>query len=154
NLWFTDLGTTKALGRITPNGTITEFTTGLNPAGAPTELTLGPDGNVWFLDPIAGSPAVGRVTPAGQITEDTTGLTPSSQPEALTAGADGNMWFTDKGNPAIGRVIAAGPTTGTITRFTTGLNPMSMPTAITTGDDGNVWFSDDGMTQAVGRVKP
>ena len=31
NLWFTDQGTTEAIGRITPPGTITEFSTGLNP---------------------------------------------------------------------------------------------------------------------------
>ena len=41
NLWFTDEG---ALGRITPAGVITAF---VNLGG--TELTGGPDGNIWLL---------------------------------------------------------------------------------------------------------
>src|SRR6266567_817689 len=31
NLWFTDLGGTGAVGRITPSGQITEFSAGLKP---------------------------------------------------------------------------------------------------------------------------
>jgi hypothetical protein len=30
NLWFTDIGKTRAIGRITPGGAITEFTAGLS----------------------------------------------------------------------------------------------------------------------------
>src|SRR5262245_54896220 len=34
-----------------------------------TAITRGPDGNVWFTDPVAGE--VGRITPSGQATEFT-----------------------------------------------------------------------------------
>jgi virginiamycin B lyase len=54
NLWFTETKTgvgsdpnAAAIGRITPDGTITEF----DFDGAPTGITVGPDGNLWFTDP-------------------------------------------------------------------------------------------------------
>lgn len=45
NLWFTEPSASK-IGRITPTGTITEFSlsAGANPGG----ITSGPDGNIWF----------------------------------------------------------------------------------------------------------
>src|SRR5215217_7901475 len=48
NVWFTDVGATPAIGRITPTGAITEFTTGLVAGSAPNGIALGADGNVWF----------------------------------------------------------------------------------------------------------
>ena len=50
NLWFTDQGTTKAIGRITTAGQITEFSTGLNAGSLPLGIAAGPDGNLWFTD--------------------------------------------------------------------------------------------------------
>jgi hypothetical protein len=49
-VWFTDLGSTKAIGRITPTGTITEFSTGLNAGSNPWDIAAGADGNLWFTD--------------------------------------------------------------------------------------------------------
>lgn len=59
NLWFTDEGSTKAIGRISPQtGQITEFSSGLN--GGPYGIAPGADGNLWFTVE-ASTPAVGRV---------------------------------------------------------------------------------------------
>lgn len=60
NMWFTDFGTTKAFGRVTPTGTITEFTGGLNPGAAPLGIAPGADGNLWFADDGA-TKAIGRI---------------------------------------------------------------------------------------------
>ena len=98
NLWFTDSGTTPAIGRITPGGAITEFSSGLNPGSFPLGIAPGPDGNLWFTDPGA-TPAIGRITPGGAITEFSSGLNPGSEPIGIAAGADGNLWFTDPGRP-------------------------------------------------------
>ena len=57
NLWFTQDG---AIGRITPNGMVTEY-----PVNSPTDVAAGPDGNLWFTN-IHGM--IGRITPAGTIT--------------------------------------------------------------------------------------
>ena len=51
NIWFTDDGTTKAIGRInTSNGTIREFSVGLQSSSKPKGIASGPDGNLWFGD--------------------------------------------------------------------------------------------------------
>jgi streptogramin lyase len=82
NVWFTD-GGTRAIGRITPSGTIKEFTQGLNPGSNPDSLTLGPDGNIWFEDQNALRRTIGRVTPSGSIIEFDTGL--SARADAAAA---------------------------------------------------------------------
>jgi streptogramin lyase len=69
NLWFTE---PRALGRITTTSAITEHTMGLNPQRQPNDITLGPDGNVWFTDQYANQREIGRVTPAGTSPSSTT----------------------------------------------------------------------------------
>lgn len=150
NLWFSDEGTTPAIGRITPAGTITEFTAGLNATSRPYGITSGPDGNLWFTDR-GTTRAIGRITPAGVITEFSAGLNTGSRPLEIALGPDGNLWFTDRGStPAIGRITPA----GTITEFTAGLNEGAEPNAIAPGSDGNLWFTDRGSTPAIGRITP
>jgi virginiamycin B lyase len=70
-----------AIGRLDPNGTITEFSRCLQPDQMPQDLIRGPDGNVWFLsggpyDNDYLTPGIGRITPNGQIAEFQDGLRP------------------------------------------------------------------------------
>ncbi len=122
NLWFTEQGAVGSMGccqptfpslgkigRITPSGRITEFTTpgqsslaaGSNPAG----IAVGPDGNLWFTeysyftkDTMVqhGGNKIGRITPSGNITEFPI-PTPYSRDDGITSGApgDGHMYFTE-----------------------------------------------------------
>lgn len=146
NLWFSDQGTiTKAIGRITTSGTITEFS--LPATSVPRQVRVGADGNIWFTDTSPTAPAIGQITPSGTITGFS--LPPGSFPNALSLGADGNMWFTDRGTvPGIVRITLS----GTMTKFSSGLNPGSLPNGIAPGLDGNLWFTDQGATKAIGRV--
>jgi virginiamycin B lyase len=48
NLWFTEY-TGNKIGRITPSGTITEFTIP-TPSSAPLGIVAGPDGAIWFAE--------------------------------------------------------------------------------------------------------
>src|SRR5262249_12990887 len=90
NLWFTDVGTTRAVGRITPTGAIPEFSAGLTAGSAPIAIAPGPDGNLWFAD--AGTTrAIGRITPTGTITEFSAGLNVGGRPNAIAPGPDGNL---------------------------------------------------------------
>ena len=43
-------GASGAIGRITPEGVVTEFTGGIAPASGLRGITAGPDGNLWFTD--------------------------------------------------------------------------------------------------------
>jgi streptogramin lyase len=106
NVWFTErLGV--RLGRITPDGVITELAGGFPLAvvdgeqttASPTGITTGPDGNVWVGDEIG--PRIGRSTPDGAITVFADGITALTYytPVEITAGPDGNLWFTEFADP-------------------------------------------------------
>ena len=149
NLWFTDEGTTRAIGRITPSGAITEFLFPASTGGKPVNIIVGPDGNMWFTETGGAPNAIGKITPSGVITEFP--LPSGAAADRLTVGPDGNLWFLDIGNEEIGRITPA----GTIKEFgTPGLLPMSQPNALTVGPDGNLWFTDQGNTKAIGRITP
>jgi streptogramin lyase len=151
NLWFSNAGTTAAIGRITPAGSIKQFTQGLAGTGKPADIALGPDHNLWFTT-VGGSPnAIGRVTTSGHITEFTAGLNPGASPSGITVGPDGNLWFLDDGSTkAIGRVKP----NGTINEFVLADPLNSNLEDLTPGPDGSMWFTDRGNTKAIGRVKP
>jgi streptogramin lyase len=54
NLWFSDRGSpgvAGSVGQITTGGTVTRFTSGLNPGSAVRSIVMGADGNMWFSDP-------------------------------------------------------------------------------------------------------
>ena len=151
NLWFSDRN--GAVGRITPDGTITKFTSGLNPGSAVRSIAMGADGNMWFSDP-GTTRAIGTINPTTQaISEFSTGLNAGSMPLGIAAGPDGNVWFTDNGTTKAIGVI--NPTTHAITEFSSGLNPgAALQQGLVAGPDGNLWFTDGGTTPAIGMINP
>ncbi len=86
DIWFADVGiyfpgesaSSSAIGRITPNGAVSQFETGLTTSVYPADLTLGSDGNIWFVD----GNAIGRIITASEPEAATSPLssTPSSTP--------------------------------------------------------------------------
>jgi virginiamycin B lyase len=106
--------------------TITEFIIP-TPGGSPTQIALGPDGALWFVE--SGAPRLGRVTSDGAITE----FAIPEKASALAAGPDGNVWFIEP--TKLGRI---GPT-GLVTELP---KEDGMAWGITTGPDGNVWLTD------------
>ena len=144
NLWFTEFGGDR-IGRITPSGTVTEYSAGITAGSDPNDITTGPDGNLWFTE-YAGN-RIGRITPAGVVTEYSAGITNTSFD--ITAGPDGNLWFTEAGGDQIGRITPG----GVVTEFSTGITADSGPTGITAGPDGNLWFAETYGNQ-IGRISP
>ena len=144
NLWFIEVNANQ-IGRITPDGSITEFPI---PSFAPCglarlgDITLGLDGNVWFTETCANK--IGQITPAGVITEFTLGPPQvNAGPLSITGGPDGNLWFTYSGIGGIWRMTP----TGTVTTFPVG---DATGAGMTAGPDGNVWFAGG----QIGRVTP
>jgi len=111
---------------------ITEFSLPSASSDA-SEITAGPDGNLWFVERAANK--IGRITVAGGITEFSI-PTGARQPFGITAGSDGNLWFTE-GAGGIGRITSA----GAITEFPV-LTSGSGPEEIVAGPDGNLWFTE------------
>lgn len=145
-----------------PVGQITEFTAGFNADSTPNSITVGPDGDLWWVDlagtgapTVAGAPAIGRFDPSTQkVTEFS--LPTGTSPESIAAGPDGDLWFTELIGPNEGEFGRIDPSTGTITQFPAGLPAGDAPLEMTAGPDGGLWFtiaSDNG-NSGLGRLDP
>ena len=145
NLWFTEHDVHR-IGRITPTGTVTEFSAGKRRAFSGTDRGR----TRWEF-------AVHRVLrrthrsyhDRGAITEFSSGITPNAQPFGITAGPDGNVWFTEYVGNRIGRITPA----GVVTEFSAGISPQAGLALIALGPDGNLWFAES-LTDRIGRITP
>jgi virginiamycin B lyase len=111
----------------------------------PFDITLGADGNLWFVE--QGAPKIGRVVPANPptITDFTTPGSLSGL-QGITAGPDGNLWIT--GTNKVAEVPPGNPNGGTAY----GGIGLADPRGIATGPDGNLWIVDAGGSDSVKRV--
>jgi sugar lactone lactonase YvrE len=133
-IWFTD-GTTPAIGRISADGTIQEFTAGLQAGSEPFAIRMGPDGNMWFSD--REEIAIGKITPSGTISEytnDKNAYTPSGQ---LTFDTADRPWtIASKLPAALGHLTA---------REKVDVEPVPAgftPDGTLAGDaDGSLWYT-------------
>ena len=145
-VWFGESRTAK-IGRVAPDGSITEFpTAGGSP---PYQLATGPDGNIWFVD--GGS--IGRMTPAGQVTYfrgASDGMGGFGNPEDITAGPEGALWYAD-GVGRIGKITTGGVVT--VFPLTPSQHVGAYPYTIAAGPDGNLWFTDAD-NQEIERMTP
>jgi streptogramin lyase len=147
-LYVTDTGM-AVLYRMDVEGNVEEFA--LAPSSQPRGITLGPDGNVWFVQ--YGNDKIGRITPSGTITEFSIPNVPigGSGPNGITLGQDGNLWYTEQKGSRVGR-IAVTPVDG---GYDVNITPLNLPATgrfpkdITRGPDGDnhIWF-----TEQIGRV--
>ena len=173
NLWFWENGVgtnTNMIGRISPAGTISVFTQGLQQAclgDYQSCLQPGPGNDVLFYigsKTFLGAVGFGLITPTGVVTRFTHDLYPPGSCSAptstcsvgnLTLGAHGNIWFVgtrSDGTSFIGRVAP----TGSVTLFTQSLYPSALATScsapsapcslgdLTLGPGGALWFSGSG----------
>jgi streptogramin lyase len=101
NLWFTEQ-TANQVGRITPEGVITEFP--LPEKLGAFGVASGADGNVWFTS-LSGN-VVGRITPAGVIRQYPLPRR-NAGPVGIAAGPDGRLWFTESN---VSRIASIGYT--------------------------------------------
>jgi virginiamycin B lyase len=153
-VWFTDFDLPQAINRISPSGTLTQFTV---PAYYGYGITTGPDGALWAG--FSGKEVIGRLATDGTFTEYAT----SSGPAYITSGPDGALWFTEPGGGGsvvqpdrIGRISTA----GVVEEFTLP-RANSYPSGITAGPDGALWFAEIGCKTCnpavpgmIGRITP
>ncbi|MGH2551901.1 MAG: virginiamycin B lyase family protein, partial [Thermomicrobiales bacterium] len=143
NVWCSNTG--GAILRVSAsNGVGTVFALPTD-AGA-TDLTLGPDGNLWFTD--FGLNKIGRMTLAGTVTEFSV---PAEfiAPRSITVGADGALWFTSD-TAQVGRMDTSGGGFRYYNLPEFPDNTVAAMSAIRTGSDGNLWL---GITPIMGSPK-
>lgn len=141
NLWFTEIGdyfnstnpdNVANIGRITPQGDVTEFAVPTR-GSAPNGITTGPDGALWFVENVGNK--IGRITSDGSITEFPI-PTPNARAIAIATGVDGNLWFTEQLGQRIGRITPSGD----VTEYP--LPAGGNPVGITAGPDRALWFTE------------
>ncbi len=137
NVWFTFRSpSTNAIGRITLQGAVTLFTSGLSPGDvAVHDITEGPDGNVWFTEEFGNR--IGKITPGGVITEYSNGISANAGLVDISNGPDGDVWFTENSINQVGRIT----TGGTVTEFSQGISPNAGPGSITSAR-GSLWMTE------------
>lgn len=124
------------------SGPFTEYL--LPEGGYAAGIARGPDGNLWFTEPVSGK--IGRITPGGALTEFA--LAPTSCPALIALGPDHSLWFAEHDQNAIGRITSDGKvTTFALPSFYSG------PESITTGPDGALWFTEEDGNR-IGRITP
>lgn len=146
NIWFTEYA--GRVGRITPAGALSEFTTFTNPTGVRATGIATGTGD-WFAltgsGPTVTSAALGTITTAG-ATKTFTGVVTAYATGAVAVTADGAIWVTANKQEALIRVAPDG------TRSTVPLDVQ--PNDLATAPDGALWFgfSGDGK-RGVGRLE-
>ena len=117
----------------------------------PSSITTGPDGALWFTNPLG----IDRMTTSGAFTHYTD---PFTSPTDITTGPDGALWFTNGGggddsiaySSSGGITSEEGPNysidrispSGVVKSYT---DPsIASPNGITTGPDGALWFTNGG----------
>jgi streptogramin lyase len=163
NLWFTAAQApanpgdpiATMVGRITPQGVVTEFTYALGNTLQPRGITAGPDGNLWVVQsapvlPEAGSGqgSIVQMTTQGTVLSTfTTGITVGAGLYAIIAGPDGNLWFTEQTGNRVGRITPA----GVVSEYGIAAAAMS-PAGIVAGADGALWVTENGTANAGNNV--
>jgi streptogramin lyase len=135
NLWTWFSGT-PYVGRMTPSGTLTPFTTGTAfPEIVFGHCVDGRDGGVWCSN--GGGPIV-RTDVSTGATSLFNGFPPGSGANDITLGPDGAIWFTDFGLNRVGRMTLS----GVVTEYSI---PAAFigPRSITVGPDHALWFTSD-----------
>ncbi len=141
NVYYTKQG---GIGRATPTGTVNEYGV---PSGDSGGIVNGPDGKLWFTEPIKNK--IGNMTTTQQFKEFTIPTT-NSGPLAITVGPDMNLWFTEAASA--GNKIGKITTAGVVSEYPIP-TAAATPQSITTGPDGNLWFTEfDG--HKIGKITP
>ena len=127
-LWF---AAGPAIGRITVDGVVTRFPSGVTIA---YDITAGLDDTLWFTANNFDQDSIGRITTSGDLTLFPVAV--DSKPFGITLGSDGNVWFVERDANKLGRITPD----GVIREFPLP-PPGSEPITITSGSDGRLWLS-------------
>lgn len=147
NLWFT-----RADGRISRlnlAGTVDDIVT--LSEGVATDITIGPDGALWYIVRPDEGPAIQQQprNRIGKVNSLAFGFIDiaNSGPLGMAPGLNGSVWFTDVDGDRVGRLDR----NGGLIQYELGGG--RGPTAIAAAPDGGAWFTnfDNG---TIGRITP
>jgi streptogramin lyase len=134
NIW---VALTNSVGRVTPDGTVTVFTsTDFDKLGNPEGGITAADGAVWLSQPPSGVQSILKITPGNPPTAESFPVTDvDAGATAMALGSDGNIWVGVPGK--LVKFPPSEPTNSTVYPFT-GLQPKCMAAS----PDGTLWVAD------------
>ncbi len=153
-MWFADTGG-NLVGRITADGTITEYGQQL-PGGAEPEDVVAEGGMIWFTER---NGTIGEIDPStGSLVGQYPLPSAGSEPEGIAVGPDGALWFAESGAHQVGRLDPSAVVNGTsdgITEYSVpgGTLSEAFPQQIVSGPDGALWMTL-GAEGGVARLDP
>ncbi len=171
SMWFLLRCEVKGIGRLPINDPKPQLVRRLK--APPNDLTVGPEGDLWFTEGTAidaskgESPRIGRLTATGQLTQFLTpvqsGLpyTLHEQVGQIIAGPENDLWFIAEGLGAA--VLARITPTGTLSQFPAqkvliGGRPEAksdeVPRALANAANGNLWMEEFFEAGTIGLVEP
>jgi streptogramin lyase len=124
-----------------------------SPGVLPTQITAGPDGNLWFSEGLGN--LIGMINPTTHVVTQFTLPGNYGTVGGITTGPDGNIWFTNiamSNGVTYGAIGMISPTTDRITEYPENI-PNTAPIEITAGPDGDLWFTDI-KTNNIGIINP
>ncbi len=122
-------------GGVNPGFCVVEYSVPTQDSG-PGDITVGPDGNMWFAETNAGK--IGRVNVGSGTISEFALPNRNSRPEGIVTGPDGNLWFTMHDSNKIGKMSR----NGTLLAQYAGLTGAG-PTNIIVGPDNALWFPEE-----------
>lgn len=91
--WFTD---DVKIAHMSATGAVTEYSLGTTSyGGSPRELSLGPDGNIWFIRSAGAGMLFGNITPSGVVHTHVLPIYLNGIPLSIAFSSDGNAWIAD-----------------------------------------------------------
>jgi polyhydroxybutyrate depolymerase len=97
-LWFADFGANQ-VGEVSPSGRVRAFGD-RSPYGGISDLTAGPDGDVWLTEQDG---LVAQISPDGNVGELAL-PSPGSNPDGITTGPGRTLWIAETGADAIVKI--------------------------------------------------
>jgi|GEM_PF-1850545 len=136
NIWSG--GNRGEIKKTTKTGTTTIYTTPATTSYYLEDLTLGADGNIWFLY----SNRVGSITPSGIVASFELPPGQNGVASRIAAGPDGNIWVSSWNGSATSNYIHVFSTTGAYIRyFQTGAAVSALATNYA---DNSIWYAQQG----------
>jgi hypothetical protein len=121
NVWFTEVHAVRhSVGRVTPEGTITEFHIA-DTVASTNAIATGADGDLWFTEAGTSDADVWRMHPNGALIG--TAIPVHFFPVGIALGPDGNLWFAVRSDGEIGRIHAAPPGRSFVLEIASGFTP-------------------------------
>jgi streptogramin lyase len=129
-MWFNDAGNDR-LGRISADGSVTFFN--VSTGGQPQDVTVGPDGKLWFTEPSLGK--IGSMSPTGQLKEFPLPQA-DAWPVSLAFDAAGDIWISETQADRLVRMKPDGSTTDWALP-----GPDLFPGTVRVDASGHVWVA-------------